>query len=286
MPFHAPRTTRATAAARILTTFLLGACASASFAADDADLAPRAMLRSAASTEKEAGIALAVGPNYLGSSQHQGYLGVAVEDNFGNGWFVSGADGVGYRFLETPSGFSMAASIGASPMRRERDGTEDNAALGAKGNRLRGMGDVGAKFQGNVFLNYDSGPFHAGAELHQTLAARRGTGVDLTAAYDLVAKHDDLVRLSADVSYANRSLMQTFFGVTPRQSALSGNAVYTPRAGIAGGGIDLFWRHAFTSRWTGTLGAGVIHLRGPAAGSPVTEKRTSAVIGGGIAYRF
>jgi outer membrane scaffolding protein for murein synthesis (MipA/OmpV family) len=93
----------------------------------------------------------------------------------------------------------MAASIGLSMMREERDGRDGNR------NRLRGMGDVDLKAQANVFLNYDSGPFHANAAVHQTLAERRGTGVDLSVGYDLLADRDDLVRADVGVSYANRS---------------------------------------------------------------------------------
>jgi outer membrane scaffolding protein for murein synthesis (MipA/OmpV family) len=77
------------------------------------------------------------------------------------------------------------------------------------------MGDINAKVAANLFLNYDGGPFHANAELHQTLAARRGTELALTAGYDLLADADNLVRASAGLSYANRSQTQTFFGVTP-----------------------------------------------------------------------
>jgi hypothetical protein len=47
--------------------------------------------------------------------------------------------------------------------------------------------------------------FHANAAVHQTLAERRGTGVDLSVGYDLLADRDDLVRADEGVSYANRS---------------------------------------------------------------------------------
>lgn len=260
---------------------LLCASTSAAFAADGDITVNRAMLRSSASTEKEVSLGVGIGPSYLGGKLHKWYVGLDAELNFGNGLFLSGADGLGYRFLETPSGFSMAASIGASQSRQERDNRDGN-----RFNRLQGMGDIDAKLQANVFLNYDNGPFHVNTAVRQTLAKRRGTGVDVSAGYDLLAEHDDLVRADVGMSFANRSLMQTFFGIDKAQSVNTGYNVYTPRAGIAGAAASVSWRHAFNRNWTSTVGIGVVKLRGPAADSPLTERSTSPVASAMVGYRF
>src|SRR5213592_4959348 len=82
--------------------------------AQSGNLAPfSAGERAAASTKKEIGLAIGAAPSYPGAGKHNGYAGLIIEANFGNGVFVSGQDGIGYRFLETASGFSMAASLGA-----------------------------------------------------------------------------------------------------------------------------------------------------------------------------
>ncbi len=260
---------------------LLCVLSSSAFADDAAKLSfGRASMRPASSTEKEIGVGIGIGPNYLGSGKTSWFIGPYAETNFGNGIFFSTTDGLGYRFLEHPSGFSMAASIGPSMMRREKNGEDGDT------NRLKGMGNVNVKPQANLFLNYDSGPFHGTVALHQTLASRHGTRIDVEGSYDLLADRDNLVRASAGFSYANRDLMQTFFGVDSTQSANSGHPVYTPSAGIAGTGASLTWRHAFSKEWVGSLGAGVINLRGSAADSPLTEKRTRGVAGMSIGYRF
>lgn len=74
--------------------------------------------------------------------------------------------------------------------------------------------------------------------------------------------------------------------MTAQQAARSGNQVYTPRAGIAGGGATVTWRHAFTANWVGTLEGGVIQLRGAAANSPLTERKTTPAAAATIGYRF
>lgn len=266
---------------RHLSALLLCALSASAFADGTTTLAAgHASQRSTTTPEREIGIGIGVGPNYLGGKKTEGYIGPYIEANFANGIFVSTSDGIGYRFLEHPSGFSMAASLSPSRSRRETTGEDDGR------NPLRGMGDVNAKPQANLFLNYDTGPFHTSVALRQTLSARRGTEVDVLGSYDLHADSNNLVRATAGFSYANRSLMQTFFGVNETQASNTGYAVYTPSAGIAGTGAEVSWRHAFNREWVGTVGAGIVNLRGSAADSPITEKRTHTVLGMSIGYRF
>ncbi|MBI3285847.1 MAG: MipA/OmpV family protein [Burkholderiales bacterium] len=250
------------------------------FAADDGMLAsPMASQRSNEQAEQAVGVGLGVGNRYFGSKSvwRAGLLG---EANFSNGVFLSTVDGIGYRFLNNYNGFSMAASIGGSDSRNESDGDSNGR------NRLQGMGDVKLRAAANLFVNYDAGLFHVNAGLHQTLGERRGTSVDLTGRYDVLASKTDLVQVSAGLMYANKTEMQTFFGVTPAQSAASGNALYTPGAALAGSGAGLMWRHAINQNWVTTLDAGVTRLGASAADSPLVEHRTTAGVGGSIAYRF
>ena len=266
---------------RRISALLLCAFSASAFADDTAPLSSgRASQRPSNSQQKEVGIGIGIGPNYLGGDKTMGFIGPYAEANFGNGIFASTSDGIGYRFLEHPSGFSMAASLGPSRSRREKNGEDGDR------NPLRGMGNINVRPQANLFLDYNNGPFHVGTVLRQTLDARRGTEVDVFGSYTLLASRNDLVRAAAGFSYANRSLMQTFFGVSDTQAANTGYAAYSPSAGIAGSGADVSWRHAFNKEWVGSLGVGVVNLRGSAADSPITAKRTSAVLGASIGYRF
>jgi len=237
--------------------------------------------RSSASTEKELGLGIGTGAAYPGAYKRYGYIGLAVEANFGNGVFVSGQDGIGYRFLETPSGFSMAASLGVLSGRSEKEGRNDG-----RRNLLAGMGDIGARGAANLMLNYDSGPFHGRATLTRALGSRRDTLFGVDGAYDLYADPTNLVRVSTGFLYGNRSTMQTFFGVTPEQSANSGNPVYTPGSGLGEVHAGLNWRHAFNENWTGTFGVGVTALRKGAADSPLVERRNSGHAAAVLGYRF
>jgi outer membrane scaffolding protein for murein synthesis (MipA/OmpV family) len=237
--------------------------------------------RSAASTEKEIGLAIGTGPRYPGAGQHSVYAGLVVEGNFGNGLFVSGQDGIGYRFLETQSGFSMAASLGAMPRRREKAGRQDGDS-----NRLAGMGDIDSRPTAQLMLNYDEGAFHGRATLVHALGARNNNVLGLDAGYDLFADASNVVRANGGVMVGNRSTMQTYFGVTLRQALDSGNPVYTPGGGLGEAHASLNWRHAFSQSWMGSAGVGVTSLRNAAADSPLVKRRGSGFAGATIGYRF
>lgn len=240
---------------------------------------PRASQRPAnAPREAEIGGVVGVVPGYLGGQKLMFRAGPYIEANFGNGVFF-GQDGIGIR---TPSyeGFSLAASLGASRSRREQDGSADNH------NRLSGMGEVSPRAQANLFGNYDAGPYHVSALLQRELGNRSGVEFQLAGLYDVVFSELDLVQLYAGFEYANQTKMQTFFGVTASQASSSGNPIFTPKAGVAGSGIGALWRHAFNRNWVGTLDVGAISLRGAAADSPLTARKTNGFTVVAVGYRF
>ena len=264
---------------QLVILFISVVSVAASAAESDNLSSPRASQRAAnAPLEAEVGGVLAVGPGYLGAQKLSFGAGSYFEANFGNGLFL-GQDGIGYRTQNYDS-FSIAASLGASRSRYERDGNSDAH------NRLTGMGDVTPRAQANLFVNYDSGPYHAFTWLQRELGNRDGVECQLTGLYDLVSSKIDLVQLYAGLDYANKAKMQTFFGVTAAQASNSGNPIYTPGAGVAGSGIGVGWRHAFKQHWVGTLEVGAISLRGNAADSPLTARKTSGFAGVTTGYRF
>lgn len=249
-------------------------------ASDSATLAsPIASQRSSAQAEQVIGVGAGYGTRYFGAETgwHAGLVG---EANFKNGLFLSTVDGVGYRFLETPSGFSAAASLGASGARKESFGDNDGR------NRLTGMGDVKVRAQGNLFLNYDAGAFHVNAGLHQTFGDRHDTSLDVVARYDVYASKTDLIDVSAGIGFGDREIMGTYFGVNKAQSARSGNAEYRPKAGLIGNAVGVSWRHALNQNWVTTLSVNATRLGDEAADSPLNTRRTTTGIGASIGYKF
>ncbi|HTD06793.1 MipA/OmpV family protein [Undibacterium sp.] len=250
-------------------------------AADNSTLAsPMASARSNEQAEQTVGAGISYGTNFFGDKS-KWRAGLFGEANFSNGVFLSTTDGIGYRLVDNYNGFSVAASLGPSGSRKQSAGDNDNGR-----NRLQGMGEIGTRAQANLFVNYDSGPFHVNTALRQTLGDRRGTEVDVIGRYDAYSTKQDLVQLSAGFAYGNKTLMQTYFGVTPAQSAASGNSIYTPSAGVAGSSVGVMWRHALNQNWVTTVGAEVARLGSEAGDSPLAARRTNASVGASIGYRF
>lgn len=251
-------------------------------AADNSTLAsPMASERSNEQAEQTIGAGIGYGKSFFGDKS-KWRAGLFAENNFANGVFLSTTDGLGYRLVNNYNGFSVAASVGPSGFRKESAGDNENNTR----NRLRGMGDVNMRAQANLFVNYDNGPFHVNTALRQTLGDRRGTEVDVIGRYDVYSTKQDLVQLSGGFAYGNKTLMQTYFGVTPAQSVTSSNAIYTPKAGVAGSSVGVSWRHAINEHWVSTVGMEVARLGSEAGDSPLVSRRTTAAVGATIGYRF
>ena len=239
----------------------------------------RASQRSNEQVEQVVGLGIGYGTRFF-SGKTDWQANLFAEANFNNGMFISTTDGLGYRFLNNNSGFSAAASIGINGGRQESYGKNNGH------NRLTGMGDIDPRAQANLFLNYDAGALHVNTGLHQTLGDRRGTSVSVSGRYDLLATKTDLVELTGGFSYFNKQEMNTYFGVSKAQSVTSGNADYSSKAGIAGAGVGINWRHAINQNWVTTVSANVSRLGDNAANSPLSDRRTNSGVGTSIAYRF
>ena len=92
--------------------------------------------------------------------------------------------------------------------------------------------------------------------------------------------------LSVSANAADKKYMQTYHGVTAAQSARSGYAVFTPKAGahMAEGGVS--WQHKLSSDWSITGMVGAQRLLGDARKSPLTRRATSPVGAVYVSYSY
>jgi MipA family protein len=92
--------------------------------------------------------------------------------------------------------------------------------------------------------------------------------------------------LTAGLNGAGESYMQTWFGVTPDQSAESGYPVYQPGVGLIGARLSAEWRAELPYSLAGYVNVGVGRLLGPAADSPLTKRPGGSSLGAGLVWRF
>ena len=83
----------------------------------------------------------------------------------------------------------------------------------------------------------------------------------------------DSITLAADLRLADRDYQQTYFGVTPAQSARNGYRTYQPKAGVYGYGVSAGWMHQFNENWSAGIGIEALQLAGKAKNSPLVRKK-------------
>jgi outer membrane scaffolding protein for murein synthesis (MipA/OmpV family) len=150
---------------------------------------------------------------------------------------------------------------------------------------LRGLGDIDAAGVIGGVVSYGRGPFEVYGSFDKTIGGSEGMTGKLGAKASY--RYERFI-FSADVSgtWADDKEMQTYFGVTPAQSAASGLERYDAKAGIKRVDVKGSITYMMTENWmvTGAAGAGV--LMGDAKDSPVVKNDVQPFGMLGVAYRF
>ena len=234
-------------------------------------------------------IALTVqrGPDYLGSRDQ----GVSVRPGFflrwgrvslssGGGWAARREDterrGLGIELAHNET-FDVSLGLRSDSGRSESDSPA-----------LAGMGNVKRTIRARVGAEWRFAPnWELGAAWTIDAFGRGGGNLG-----ELRLKHEWPLgrRLSlssgAVVYLAGDRYLQTYFGVTPEQSARSGYEVYTPSLGLRDVQLYTSLKAELGEDWVLVGGPGLTHVMGPAARSPLTQRRTSWSLSAGVGYRF
>lgn len=153
---------------------------------------------------------------------------------------------------------------------------------------LAGLGDVRRTVRARLGGSYqfDGGWRAGGAITVDALDRDGGTIGELSLRRDLRFGPRTSVGGGASLSFGDARHQQSYFGITPRQSARSGYPVYAPGAGLRSASLGVGARTALAEDWVVLYGANVSRLLGPAAASPLTRRPTSWGLNVGLVYRF
>ena len=216
------------------------------------------------------------GRNYQGSDERRTVLVPLLDYQWKNGWFAGTTNGVGYNFSGRPDmdyGVRLTADLGRSQSRSTA---------------LRGLGNVDARPEIGVFYNYSLSP-----SLALTSSLRYGSGndqsglvVDVGAAYSMVLAPQWRLGMGVSATVANANYMQSYFGVSPAQSASSGYAPYTAGAGLRDVRASAALTYSVNPRLAITTVLSASSLQGDAKDSPITRKRSTATGIVGVSYAF
>lgn len=222
------------------------------------------------------GLAAIASYKYLGSDERRSMALPTVDYRWANGWFAGFGNGVGYRWKSGPDlqyGMRLTADFGRK---------EGRSLV------LQGLGDIDARPEAGAFLNWS--PMRS---LTLSSSLRYGSGndrdgmvLDLGVHHGMPLAAQWRLGLGVTATFANRNYMQSYFGITPEQSARSGYAVYEPDAGLRDIRLGSSLTYIINSDWAATLALSVGSLQGDARESVIVRERYPVTGVLAIGYRF
>lgn len=213
---------------------------------------------------------------YLGSNERRYRLIPTFNAQWQNGWFAGFPRGVGYNFSSDPHaeyGLRLTADHG----RKQNVST----ALG-------GLGDIAMRAELGGFYNlalsreikFNTGlRYGAGQDRH-------GAVLDLGMNYRIALTEDRFLTLGIKTSYANNHYMQSYFGVTAAQSARSGYAVSTPKAGISEVGLSANYLYKIDRNWSVLTGISYAQLGSIVQAAPMSRSHSASSLNLLTSYTF
>ena len=223
----------------------------------------------------EVGAGAMVATKYEGSDEYTVIPVPQVSVDYKDGlFFANPFDGIGSYPLRGDN-YKVGASVGFD-FGRSEDDDKDN---------LRGMGDIDMSATGNLVGEYDMGPLKVSAKLTKgneeygmTAEADVGTMVPVTEKIMLMGK--------VGTKWADEDHMNTYFGVSSRQSVRSGYTAYKADAGFQSVGVTAGAFYNVNDNWDVMLMLSGDQLIGDAADSPIVKQefQPSALLS--ASYKF
>jgi outer membrane protein len=157
------------------------------------------------------------------------------------------------------------------------------------GRLLRGWGDVdGGLVLGGYAGVHVGNVFFDAALIDKVSGDDAGYQVRLGAEVERRVSPRSKVKARAGTTFASDDYMQTYFGVTPTQAAMSTVVLseFNPEAGLKDMHVELGAEIDLSKRWVMKASGGYARLLGDAADSPVVESANQWTGTLGFAYRF
>ncbi len=221
-------------------------------------------------------------PEYIGAKKNRFGPAIFGEYQNKNGFFASSLRGLGY--AQKVDDFTLSAALG---YRAGREDSRDNYKWFSSDD-LKGMGNISGTATGNFRVStLLGGAVTASFDANLALNHRDNGNIynfGLSAPIYQIAT--DKIELAGTLSYSDGKYNQTYFGVTPTQSANSGYKTYTPKAGFSQAVGTVAWTHAIDKNWSVRSAVGFTQVMGDAADSPLTKKKTNPLLITTVNYAF
>lgn len=129
-------------------------------------------------------------------------------------------------------------------------------------------------------------PLNALVRYRQNIDSDRGAQADVRVSAGIFSRWGVEAAVFGQMTWANNKSTQSYFGITPQQSAVTGLPVYNAGSGLRYTQLGLLGAVNLSGHWLIPWGASVQQLQGDAGDSPIAQDRTNWYVNAGIAYRF
>lgn len=229
-------------------------------------------------------------PSYEGDDDYQLSALPSVQVRYGDRFFASVENGVGYNWMNTET--LRAGPIGRVRFSRDEDGDKTFAIAGDDTDDLQGLGDVDTSIELGGFVEYDIGALTLGAEARQAVNGHEGFIADVNAEWSGRASGFGppvFWSIGPRARFVDDSYTSAYFGVDAAQSLASGLPVYEAGGGLHSYGVGASALLPLSEDLAIITFAGYDRFTGDAADSPMVQQRGSenqASVGVFVSYRI
>ncbi len=150
---------------------------------------------------------------------------------------------------------------------------------------LDGLGDIGASAVLGVDLSYELMPFEFKLSLDQNLGGSDGFSAKFGTAL-MVPMDPFMFSIGPSVTWADGNYMESYFGVTEKQSIRSGLREFEAEAGFKRVDLEISGLYFINEHWALRGEVGVGYLVGDAADSPVSQENLQPYSMFVLGYKF
>ncbi len=215
-------------------------------------------------------------PTYEGDDAYRLSILPNIQIAYGNTFFASVQDGVGYRVINTES--LRAGPIARIKFSRDADGDQPFAVTGDDSADLAGLGDVDTSFELGGFVEYEIGGVTLSAEARQAVSGHKGFVADIGAKWSGRASllgPPIIWSAGPRVRLVSEDFNDAYFGVDTGESLASGLPQYKAEGGVHSYGIGATAIVPISNAWTAVIFAGYDKLAADAGDSPLVQLRGS-----------
>jgi outer membrane scaffolding protein for murein synthesis (MipA/OmpV family) len=225
------------------------------------------------------GLGASVKPAYSGASQYRVAGGPVINIRYRNRYFFSTGQGLGVNFIEGRK-YRVSLSVGLD-LGREMSWHYAT---------LHGLGDIPRapffKLAGTYVISKHL-PILLRADIRKIAGGAAGLVGDLEVYSPLPgSSHRFIMFAGPSVTLADRTHLQTSYGINSYQARRSGEPLFLAHGGLESAGFGFSATRFITPHLMVNGDLAVSWLLGSAARSPIVERKTQGTFSMSVAYRF